>query len=67
WTIVVATSVGRILFDALRSDVRAVGVLTLGQIPALILIVWGSVALLRGPNRGTANGPEPVTSRDPSS
>ena len=48
WTIVVATSVGRVLFDALRSDVRAVGSLTLGQIPALILIVWGSVALLRG-------------------
>jgi len=48
WTIMVATSVGRLLFDALRSDARALGVLTLGQIPALALVVWGLWALRRG-------------------
>lgn len=67
WTIVVATSIGRVVFDALRSDVRAVGALTLGQIPALILIVWGSIALVRGRNRGDTASLEPVTSRGPSS
>lgn len=51
WSMVVATSVGRVFFDALRSDLRAVGLLTLGQIPALLLIGWGTVALLRGRNR----------------
>jgi phosphatidylglycerol:prolipoprotein diacylglycerol transferase len=48
WSIVVATSAGRVFLDALRSDVRAVGWLTLGQIPALILIVCGVVALRQG-------------------
>jgi phosphatidylglycerol:prolipoprotein diacylglycerol transferase len=48
WAIMVPTSVGRLILDAMRSDVRALGVLTLGQIPALILIVWGTVALTRG-------------------
>jgi phosphatidylglycerol:prolipoprotein diacylglycerol transferase len=48
WTIMVPTSVGRVLFDVLRSDARALGVLTLGQIPALVLIVWGLWALRRG-------------------
>lgn len=51
WSIVVATSIGRVFLDALRSDLRAVGLLTLGQIPALLLIGWGTVALLRGRNR----------------
>ncbi|MDR7417765.1 MAG: prolipoprotein diacylglyceryl transferase [Armatimonadota bacterium] len=48
WTIMVPTSLGRIILDMMRSDVRALGVLTLGQIPAIILIVWGLVALTRG-------------------
>lgn len=48
WTIVVATSIGRLFLDALRSDVRAVGWLTLGQIPAVLLIAWGTWALVRG-------------------
>lgn len=48
WTIVVATSIGRLFLDALRGDVRAVGFLTLGQIPAVLLIAWGAWALLRG-------------------
>jgi phosphatidylglycerol:prolipoprotein diacylglycerol transferase len=48
WFIIVTTSVGRLFLDALRSEVRAVGLLTLGQIPALILVAWGVVELLRG-------------------
>jgi phosphatidylglycerol:prolipoprotein diacylglycerol transferase len=48
WTIMVPTSIGRVLFDALRSDVRAFGAVTLGQVPAVILIVWGLWALRRG-------------------
>ncbi len=59
WTIVVATSVGRLFLDALRSDVRAVGWLTLGQIPALVLIVWGTVALRRGGRSWTSSLPHP--------
>jgi phosphatidylglycerol:prolipoprotein diacylglycerol transferase len=51
WTIMVATSAGRILLDALRSDVRVLGVLTLGQIAALVLIVWGGLALWSGVRR----------------
>jgi len=51
WSMVVATSIGRVFLDALRSDLRTVGLLTLGQIPALLLIGWGTVALLRGRNR----------------
>jgi len=60
WTIVVASSVGRVFLDALRSDVRAVGWLTLGQIPALILIVWGIVALRRGSRGATSAAPPPA-------
>ncbi|MDR7482588.1 MAG: prolipoprotein diacylglyceryl transferase [Armatimonadota bacterium] len=41
WSIVVPTSVGRLVFDALRSEMRALGPLTLGQLPALVLIGWG--------------------------
>lgn len=48
WFILLATSLGRVFLDALRSEARALGVLTLGQIPALALIVWSAVALLRG-------------------
>jgi phosphatidylglycerol:prolipoprotein diacylglycerol transferase len=48
WTIMVATSIGRVAFDALRSDLRAVGVFTLGQGPAVLLIAWGTLALLSG-------------------
>ncbi|MDQ7859643.1 MAG: prolipoprotein diacylglyceryl transferase [Armatimonadota bacterium] len=48
WTIVVATSLGRLAFDALRSDVRVLGPLALGQVPALILVVWGAWALWQG-------------------
>ncbi|MDR7543025.1 MAG: prolipoprotein diacylglyceryl transferase [Armatimonadota bacterium] len=48
WTIMVPTSVCRVLFDALRSDARALGLLTLGQLPALALAIWGVWALRRG-------------------
>lgn len=54
WTIMVLTSIGRVAFDALRSDLRAVGVFTLGQIPAVLLIVWGAIALLNGAARPPA-------------
>jgi phosphatidylglycerol:prolipoprotein diacylglycerol transferase len=48
WVIMVLTSIGRVFLDALRSDMRAVGPFTLGQIPAVILIVWGAWTLMRG-------------------
>ncbi len=64
WTIVVATSIGRIVFDALRSDVRAVGPLTLGQIPALVLIGWGVAVLLRERRRGGGRPSAPVKDSD---
>jgi phosphatidylglycerol:prolipoprotein diacylglycerol transferase len=51
WTIMVLTSIGRVFLDALRADVRAVGILTLGQIPALVLIVWGLWFLRRRTTR----------------
>ena len=54
WTIMVLTSIGRVIFDALRSDMRAFGVFTLGQIPAVLLIVWGAVALFSGAARSPA-------------
>lgn len=47
WSIVVATSIGRFLLDSLRSEMRVVGPLALGQIPAVILIVWGMWELRR--------------------
>lgn len=67
WTIVVATSVGRVLFDALRSDVQIIGPLAMGQIPALVLIAWGVVALVRGKNRQGVRAPGHAITRDPSS
>ncbi len=57
WTIMVMTSIGRVIFDALRSDMRAFGVFTMGQIPALVLIAWGTVALLRGRISAAARPP----------
>lgn len=41
WTVVVLTSVGRIFLDLLRSEDRVFWVITLGQIPAALLIVLG--------------------------
>jgi phosphatidylglycerol:prolipoprotein diacylglycerol transferase len=46
WTIVVLTSLGRIGLDLLRSGDRVWGVLTLGQIPAVLLVLAGSWFLL---------------------
>jgi phosphatidylglycerol:prolipoprotein diacylglycerol transferase len=51
WTIIVATSLGRLAFDALRSDARVLGPLALGQVPALILVAWGAWALWGGARR----------------
>ena len=47
WSVVVLTSVGRILLDLLRSEDRVFGMVTLGQIPAAFLIVIGVWFLLR--------------------
>lgn len=41
WTVVVLTSLGRIALDLLRSEDRVWSVITLGQIPALILLIVG--------------------------
>ena len=46
WLVVVLTSLGRIGFDLLRSEDRVWGVVTLGQVPALLLVVLGSWFLL---------------------
>lgn len=56
WGIVVPTSIGRLFLDMLRSDLRALGPLTLGQIPAMVLIIWGVWEL----RRGTHVGPRPA-------
>ncbi len=47
WTVVVLTSIGRIFLDLLRSEDRVFGVVTLGQIPATVLIVIGVWFLIR--------------------
>ena len=47
WSVVILTSIGRILLDLLRSEDRVFGVVTLGQIPAAFLIVVGLSFLFR--------------------
>jgi len=47
WTVVVLTSIGRVFLDLLRSEDRVFGVVTLGQIPAVILILTGIWFLVR--------------------
>ena len=42
WLVVVLTSLGRIALDLLRSEDRVWGVLTLGQIPAVLLVIVGA-------------------------
>lgn len=46
WLVIVFTSLGRIGLDLLRSQDRVWGVVTLGQIPAVLLVVWGTWFLL---------------------
>ena len=41
WLVVVLTSLGRIALDLLRSEDRVWSVVTLGQIPAVLLVVFG--------------------------
>lgn len=41
WTVVVLTSIGRISLDLLRSEDRVFWVITLGQIPAALLVILG--------------------------
>lgn len=63
WTIVVLTSLGRIALDLLRSEDRVWGALTLGQIPAALLVVVGLGVLLRArKSRGRAAQPVVRTS-----
>ncbi len=54
WTIVAATSAGRLVFDLMRSEVRIAGWLTMGQIPALLLVAWAAAALWQGLRRAEA-------------
>lgn len=42
WTVIVLTSIGRVLLDLLRSEDRVWWVITYGQIPALALILVGT-------------------------
>lgn len=48
WLVLVLTSIGRIALDLLRSEDRVVGVVTLGMIPAVLIILLGAAVLLRG-------------------
>ena len=52
WSVLVLTSVGRILLDLLRSEDRVWGIVTLGMIPAAIIVVLGLWVLLRRPAAG---------------
>ena len=47
WTIITLVSAGRIVFDLFRSEDRIVWVITLGQIPAAILLLLGVWFLAR--------------------
>lgn len=47
WTIILLSSIGRILLDLLRSDDRVFWILTLGHIPAVILLLAGIWFLTR--------------------
>jgi len=47
WTVVTLTSAGRIVLDLLRSEDRVIGIVTLGQIPAAILIAIGVFFLMK--------------------
>jgi phosphatidylglycerol:prolipoprotein diacylglycerol transferase len=53
WTTMVLSSIARIALDLLRTEDRVVWVLTLGHIPALILIVVGIWFLARPPVQRT--------------
>lgn len=56
WSAMVASSVLRFLLDLLRSQDRTVVFLTLGQMAALVLIVWGTWFLWAGAR--SAGGPK---------
>lgn len=47
WTVLILTSIGRILLDLLRSEDRVWRAVTLGMIPAAVLIALGAWVLLR--------------------
>jgi len=69
WLVVVLTSLGRIGLDLLRSEDRVWGVVTLGQIPAAVLVVLGSW-FLAGRSRSAgrspvSGGPAPPAGRTP--
>ncbi len=48
WTVMVLSSIGRIVLDLLRSEDRVVWVLTLGHIPAILLLIAGAWFLVDG-------------------
>ncbi|MBI2246887.1 MAG: prolipoprotein diacylglyceryl transferase [Armatimonadetes bacterium] len=59
WTIMVLSSIGRIFLDLLRSEDRVFWVLTLGQIPALVLLIGGLWFLSTKNGRVEARSPKP--------
>jgi phosphatidylglycerol:prolipoprotein diacylglycerol transferase len=59
WTVVLLTSLARIALDLLRSEDRVWGVLTLGQIPAALLVAAGLWVLLRA-RRTTERSAQPA-------
>jgi phosphatidylglycerol:prolipoprotein diacylglycerol transferase len=58
WSIVVVTSIGRLVFDSMRSETQVLGSLSLGQIAALVMLGFGAHALRMGA-RTEATTPAP--------
>lgn len=64
WTVIVLTSLGRIFLDLLRTEDRVWWVLTLGHIPAVLLLVIGTWVLIRAtrPRQSSQTPPQAVVS-----
>ncbi len=63
WTVVVLTSLGRIFLDLLRSEDRVFWIVTLGHIPAVLLVVVGAWFLVRSPRPMPSSQTRPQTMR----
>ncbi len=57
WWAIIASSVLRFLLDLLRSEDRTAVFLTLGQMAALVLIIWGVWFLIHGYRQLAARAP----------
>jgi len=64
WSAIIASSVLRFVLDLLRSEDRTAVFLTLGQMAALVLIIWGAWFLARGYRRAAAR-PSPERAPGP--